>query len=156
MPRKNFRRPREQNEVKRIQNTELIKRQKDELRRLTDEVKKIGDDLQGCKSTLMEILTHGNGQSIGQGGQRTTLDVRDYFWNGLKITDVPGVCAFGGAVDETKALAAAKAADLIFFLIRSAGVQSDEAEKLAQLRNLGKPVLGVINLLRSTIRTGAI
>ncbi len=158
---------REQNEVKRIQNTELITRQKDELRRLTDEVKKIGDGLQSLrestkifsivvygrteagKSTLMEILTHGNGQSIGKGKQRTTLDVRDYFWNGLKITDVPGVCAFDGAVDETKALAAAKAADLILFLIRSDGVQPDEAEKLAQLRNLGKPVLGVINVQKS-------
>lgn len=48
------------------------------------------------KSTLMEILTCGNGDSIGKGGQRTTLDVRDYYWQGLKITDVPGISAFGG------------------------------------------------------------
>ena len=43
------------------------------------------------KSTLMEILTHGNGMSIGKGAQRTTLDVRDYHWQGMRITDVPGI-----------------------------------------------------------------
>ena len=30
------------------------------------------------KSTLMEILTNGDGSSIGKGGQRTTRDVRSY------------------------------------------------------------------------------
>jgi ATPase subunit of ABC transporter with duplicated ATPase domains len=30
------------------------------------------------KSTLMEILTHGKGESIGKGAQRTTRDVRTY------------------------------------------------------------------------------
>lgn len=102
------------------------------------------------KSPFMEILTHGNGQSIGKGGQRTTLDVRDYFWNGLKITDVPGIFAFSldakeARVDESLALEAAKKADLILFLLTSDAPQPDEAEKLAQLRRLGKPVLGVIN-----------
>ena len=35
------------------------------------------------KSTLMEILTEGDGRSIGTGSQRTTQDVRTYPWNGL-------------------------------------------------------------------------
>ena len=48
------------------------------------------------KSTLMETLTNGEGKTIGQGGQRTTRDVRSYKWKGLKITDVPGVAAFDG------------------------------------------------------------
>ena len=30
------------------------------------------------KSTLMEILMHGNGDSMGKGAQRTTLYVREY------------------------------------------------------------------------------
>ena len=153
----------EQSQVKRIKNTELVERQKDELRRLTDSVKKIGDDLQSLrgrmkdfsivvygrtmagKSTLMEILTHGNGESIGKGAQRTTLDVRNYYWQGLKITDVPGIAAFEGKADEELALEAAKSADLILFLINN-NPQSDEAEKLAQLRSLGKPILGLINV----------
>ena len=32
------------------------------------------------KSTLMEILTKGDGSSIGKGSQRTTRDVRGYEW----------------------------------------------------------------------------
>lgn len=154
----------EQNQVKRIQNSKLVENQKVEIQQLNEEIEHIGEDLQNLreraqyfsivvygrteagKSTLMEILTHGNGKSIGKGGQRTTRDVRSYEWKGLKIIDVPGVCAFEGKEDETKAFEAAKSADLILFLIRSDGVQPDEAEKLAQLRSLGKPVLGVINV----------
>lgn len=40
------------------------------------------------KSTLMEILTEGDGKSIGFGGQRTTRDVRSYKWNAMKVVDV--------------------------------------------------------------------
>ena len=154
----------EQNQFTRIKNTELVDTQKGELKKLTDSVKRIRDDLKKLherskdfsivvygrtmagKSTLMEILTHGNGESIGKGASRTTLDVRDYFWNGLKITDVPGISAFGGAKDEQLALEAAKAADLILFLLSDDAPQADEAEKLAQLKSLGKPILGVINV----------
>ena len=157
----------EQNEISRIKNSKLVEKQKEELLRLTDSVKKISDDLKNLrerskefsivvygrtmvgKSTLMEILTHGNGSTIGKGAQRTTLDVRDYFWNGLRIWDVPGICAFGGAEDERLALEAAKSADLILFLLTSDAPQADEAACLAQLKNLGKPVLGVINVKMS-------
>ena len=44
----------------------------------------------------MEILTEGDGSSIGKGFQRTTRDVRKYTWNGLEITDDPGIGAFEG------------------------------------------------------------
>jgi len=162
----------EQSQVSRIRNTELVEKQKSELQQLRNRIDYIGGDLKNLrgrmkdfsivvygrtmagKSTLMEILTHGNGQSIGKGAQRTTLDVRDYFWNGLKITDVPGISAFSldekeARVDESLALEAAKKADLILFLLTSDAPQPDEAEKLAQLRSLGKPVLGVINVKMS-------
>ena len=69
------------------------------------------------KSTLMEILTDGDGASIGKGAQRTTRDVRSYHWRGLKVTDVPGISAFEGAEDERSAFDAAKNADLVLFLI---------------------------------------
>ena len=154
----------EQNKVKRIQNVELVDKQKDGLQKLTAAVNPIGNELQRLreqskdfsivvygrtmagKSTLMEILTHGNGKSIGKGSQRTTRDVRPYYWQGLKITDVPGICAFKGAEDERLALEAAKAADLILFLLTSDAPQPDEAACLAQLKSFGKPVLGVINV----------
>ena len=67
------------------------------------------------KSTLMEILTNGDGVSIGKGSQRTTRDVRSYEWKGLKITDVPGIAAFEGREEEDLAFEAAKQSDLVFY-----------------------------------------
>lgn len=98
------------------------------------------------KSTLMEILTRGDGQSIGTGAQRTTRDVRGYSWNGLEVTDVPGVAAFEGAEDEELAFKAASQADLVLFLITDDAPQPAEAECLARVRRLGKPVLGICNV----------
>lgn len=98
------------------------------------------------KSTLMEILTRGDGESIGTGSQRTTRDVRGYQWNGLEVTDVPGVAAFEGAEDEELAFKAAAQADLVLFLITDDAPQPVEAECLAQVRRLGKPVLGICNV----------
>ena len=157
----------EQSKLDRVQNSQLIEEQKNGLAELTDQIKQIGTDISmlherqkdfsiiiygrtmAGKSTLMEILTHGNGQSIGKGAQRTTLDVRDYYWNGLRITDVPGVCSFGGAEDDRLAFEAARSADLILFLLTDDAPQAGEAECLAQLRSLGKPVLGIVNVKMS-------
>ena len=101
------------------------------------------------KSTLMEILTRGNGGSIGKGAQRTTREVREYEWNGLRILDVPGVAAFDGAPDEETAYGAAHQADLIAFLISDDAPQETEAEHLARLRGLGVPILGICNVKMS-------
>ena len=98
------------------------------------------------KSTLMEILTRGDGSSIGKGGQRTTRDVRAYEWNRLTITDVPGIAAPGGADDEETAHVAAKQADLVLFLISDDGPQAAEAEHLSRLRRQGKSVVGIFNV----------
>ena len=98
------------------------------------------------KSTLMEILTRGDGTSIGTGSQRTTRDVRAYSWNGLELTDVPGVAAFEGAEDEALAYRAANHADLVLFLISDDAPQPEEAKCLAQVKKLGKPVLGICNV----------
>jgi hypothetical protein len=98
------------------------------------------------KSTLMEILTHGNGKSIGEGAQRTTRDIRTYSWNGLKITDVPGIAAFEGKDDENLAFENAKTADLILFLITDDGPQVAEAECFSRIVKLGKPIIGILNV----------
>ena len=98
------------------------------------------------KSTLMEILRRGDGSSIGKGAQRTTLDVRDYHWNGLKIYDVPGTCSFGGEQDDKLAFEAAKDADLALFLLTDDAPQPYEAQRLGELKKLGKPVLGIVNV----------
>jgi hypothetical protein len=98
------------------------------------------------KSTLMEILTCGNGESIGKGAQRTTRDVRSYFWNGLEVTDVPGSGAFEGSEDTILAMGAADRADLVLFLITSDAPKAFEAECLANIKRLGKPVIGICNV----------
>jgi hypothetical protein len=98
------------------------------------------------KSTLMETLVGGDGRSIGKGQQRTTRDVREYTWNNLKIVDVPGIAAFGGKVDDDVAHTAAAKGDLILFLIDDNAPQAAEAEHLARLAMLGRPILGVVNV----------
>ena len=101
------------------------------------------------KSTLMETLTNGEGKTIGQGGQRTTRDVRSYEWKGLKITDVPGVAAFDGEEDAETAHEAAREADLIIFLVTDDAPQGAEAKHLARLRMTGHPIIGVCNVKRN-------
>ena len=101
------------------------------------------------KSTLMEILTRGDGRSIGKGGQRTTRDAREYEWNGMKVLDIPGVAAMDGALDEETAYGAAHQADLILFLITDDAPQQIEAEHLARLRQIGVPILGICNVKRA-------
>ena len=98
------------------------------------------------KSTLMEILTNGDGLSIGKGGQRTTRDVRSYDWEGLRVTDVPGIAAFEGEEDEKLAFEAAAQSDLVLFLITDDAPQNEEAECFARVRRLGKPILGICNV----------
>ncbi len=98
------------------------------------------------KSTFMEILTSGDGESIGNGAQRKTRDIRHYSWNGLEITDVPGVAAFEGQEDEQLAYLAASKADLVVFIITDDAPQPTEAECYAQVRKLGKPIIGIINI----------
>ena len=119
----------------------------DERRRESDDftIALFGRTMAG-KSTLMEILTNGSGASIGKGAQRTTRDVRSYRWKGLKVIDVPGIAAFGGAEDEELAFQAAAKADLVLFLITDDAVQPVEAECLTQVQALGKPVLGICNV----------
>lgn len=154
----------QQGRISRLADEELIKKKKQGLAYFMEMDKELKQDLSYLqkqqkefsvlvfgrtmvgKSTLMEIMTHGSGASIGNGSQRTTLDVRDYHWQGMKITDVPGIASFDGREDDRLALEAAKAADLILFLISDDGVQQEEAKNLAELRRLGKPVLGIINV----------
>lgn len=101
------------------------------------------------KSTLMEILTNGDGKSIGLGSQRTTRDIRKYMWNNLEITDVPGIGAFEGQEDEDLAFESAKSADLILFLITDDAPQPKEAECFSKIINLGKPIISIINVKTS-------
>jgi len=118
---------------------------KEDLNNLRENLSKFSITLFGRtmagKSTLMEILTEGDGSSIGKGAQRTTLDVRKYQWNGLEITDVPGIGAFEGDEDEQIAFEAAKTADLILFLITDDAPQVVDAECFSRIVDLGSLLL---------------
>ena len=98
------------------------------------------------KSTLMEVLTEGDGSAIGMGAQRTTRDIRRYEWNGLAVTDVPGIGAFEGEEDTRLAFDAAKTADLILFLLTDDAPQAIEAECFRNVVELGKPVIVIMNV----------
>ena len=153
-----------QEDLDRLERTGLLSQQRQEiidLQRMDRDIKQNVDRLwrqkkdfsivvygrtMAGKSTLMEILTHGNGESIGKGAQRTTRDVRDYYWKGMKVTDVPGICSFDGREDDALAMEAAKKADLIVFLLTDDAPQEEEAQQLATLRDEGKSVLGIVNV----------
>lgn len=97
------------------------------------------------KSTLMSILTRGNDEAIGKGAQRTTRDIREYEWNGMKITDVPGIEAFEGEEDDRMAEIGAKNADLIIFMISSGQPESSEADWLVRLKKEDKAIVCLCN-----------
>lgn len=101
------------------------------------------------KSTLMEILTHGDGSHMGKGGQRTTRDVRSYEWKGMQVTDVPGIDAYGGQEDDEKAEEAAIYADLILFMITAGQPESTEADWMVKLKKMDKPILCICNYKQS-------
>ncbi len=122
-----------------------LRRDIDDLSKTSFSITLFGRTMAG-KSTLMEILTRGRGDSIGKGAQRTTRDVRSYTYKDLKITDVPGIAAFEGAEDEEVAFEAAKKSDLILFLITDDAPQACEAECMKKILGLGKPVVCLINV----------
>lgn len=101
------------------------------------------------KSTLMEILTHGDGSHMGKGGQRTTRDVRSYEWKGMTVTDVPGIDAYGGQEDDEKAEEAATYADLILFMITAGQPEGSEADWMVKLKRMDKPMLCICNYKQS-------
>lgn len=101
------------------------------------------------KSTLMEILTNGKGNAIGHGAQRTTQDVRAYEWKGLAVTDVPGIDAYDGLVDEALADRASRFADEIIFMITAGQPENVEAKWLVKLKRMDKPMLCLCNVKRS-------
>lgn len=101
------------------------------------------------KSTLREILTNGDGQSIGGGAQRTTTDVKKYKWRGMVVTDVPGIEAYDGDNDAKLAEAAADYADMVIFMVQNGQPTSQEADWLVELKKKDKPILCVLNFKKS-------
>ena len=86
--------------------------------------------------------------SIGRGGQRTTQDVRNYDWKGLDRLPMYLASPRSRAV-TTKRKAHSRLlqqSDLVLFLVTDDAPQDAEAECLARVRSLGKPILGICNV----------
>lgn len=101
------------------------------------------------KSTLYEILTHGDGATMGHGGQRTTRDIHSYEWQGMAVTDVPGVEAYEGKDDEELAEKAVANADLVLFMITAGQPEGTEADWLVKLKQKDKPLICICNYKKS-------
>jgi len=98
------------------------------------------------KSTIREALTDGFGETIGKGAQRTTRDIKRYYWNELLIIDTPGIAAFKGEDDVHIAESVIDESDLILFLVTSDSIQQSEFEKLANLKAQNKPIIILLNV----------
>ena len=149
----------EKNQLQGIQTSALISEQNQEIQEMRQSLGDIQKNIETLreraqefsivvygkksagKSTLMEILTQGNGKTIGKGTRRASKDVRTYNWNGFKVTDVSSV---DFSFDEVSG--ALKTADLILFLMTNDAQLAEEAECLAKLKNIGKPILGIVNI----------
>lgn len=98
------------------------------------------------KSTLREAITHGNGQSIGKGDQRTTKEIKEYYWDNLRIIDTPGISAYDGEEDINIAESIIDETDVILFLVTSDSIQESEFKKLRDLKAQNKPVIIILNV----------
>ncbi|MFM6180412.1 MAG: GTPase, partial [Dolichospermum sp.] len=98
------------------------------------------------KSTLRETLTRGNGSTIGKGSQRTTRDVKEYSWEGLRLLDTPGIEAYKGDDDTQKANEIIDQSDIVLFLTSDDSVQPGEFQAMAQLQQINKYFAVILNV----------
>jgi len=98
------------------------------------------------KSTIREALTRGDGGTIGKGAQRTTRDVREYRWQGLRLLDTPGIEAYQGEEDTAQANEVIDQSDMILFLASDDSVQPGEFGAMAQLQQINKYFAVILNV----------
>jgi tRNA U34 5-carboxymethylaminomethyl modifying GTPase MnmE/TrmE len=98
------------------------------------------------KSTLRETLTRGNGSTIGKGSQRTTRDVKEYYWQGLRLLDTPGIEAYKGDDDTKQANYVIDQSDIVLFLTSDDSVQPGEFAAMAQLQEINKYFAVILNV----------
>lgn len=102
------------------------------------------------KSTLIEALSHGDGQSVSQGESDWTVDVNPVRWQDCMLIDTPGINGWGRTQKradlEAKAQRAVEAADIVLLCFDTQGQQVSEFGKVAEwVIAYGKPVVAVIN-----------
>lgn len=98
------------------------------------------------KSTIREALTNGSGETIGKGSQRTTRDVWEYKWRGLRLLDTPGIEAYQGEEDTAKANDVIDQSDIVIFLTSDDSVQPGEFEAMKKLKKINKFFIVLLNV----------
>ncbi|WP_170165784.1 GTPase [Terracoccus luteus] len=103
---------------------------------------------QAGKSTLIEALSAGSGDRIGDGRQRFSRDVcvRPIVnLPGVAIVDTPGVGAHDGDEDRQLAFEQLPHADLVVWVGSNNSFQEEAAQALRLIAVYGKPVVVVLN-----------
>ncbi|PZO35938.1 MAG: hypothetical protein DCF19_22750 [Pseudanabaena frigida] len=98
------------------------------------------------KSTIREALTRGDGGTIEKGAQRTTQDIKEYEWQGLRLIDTPGIEAYKGEEDQQKAVEIALEADMVIFLVSDDATQPKEFEAMQWLNKINKYFFILLNV----------
>lgn len=93
-----------------------------------------------------EPVFFGSGETIGKGGQRTTIDVYEYSWKGLRLIDTPGIDAYGGEEDTKKAKEVIEQSDIILCLATDDAIQQAELDEIKDIIDLDKKVLFLVNV----------
>lgn len=103
------------------------------------------------KSTLMEALSHGNGQSVSPGQSDWTVDIREVRWQDCRIIDTPGIDGWGRvesrATLEETARRAVETADIVILCFDTQSQQVSEFQKVSEwVKEFGKPAVVALNV----------
>lgn len=103
------------------------------------------------KSTLMEALSHGNGQSVSPGQSDWTVDIREIQWQDCRIIDTPGIDGWGRVASretlEETARRAVETADIVILCFDTQSQQISEFKKVSQwVKEFGKPAVVALNV----------
>ena len=139
---------------------------RESLHQLIIGIKKLGEDLQDFKvvlfgrtkvgkSTVREALTKGNGETIGKGGQSTTVEINKYSWYNLTVYDTPGTLSVKDTHidtktrigdEERKAYELLEKADIALFMFATDNIEEPELEYLQRISKRGRKILVLLNV----------
>lgn len=102
------------------------------------------------KSSLMEALSHGDGQSVSPGQSDWTVDIATVEWRDCHIIDTPGIDGWGREDSrenlEQRAREAVESADIVLLCFDTQGQLDSEFKKIGRwVKDFGKPAVAVIN-----------
>jgi predicted GTPase len=109
------------------------------------------------KSTLIEALSSGDGESVSQGESDWTQTVRPVDWRGCRLVDAPGINGWGRMVArfelEAQARRAVETSDVVLLCFDTQSQQEAEFQKVAEwVQAYGKPAIAVLNCRNSRWR----